>query len=90
MYKIHYTSSFKKDIKRIEKRNYNIKKLKDAIINLSQTGELSYKDYKTHPLKGYYKGYLDSHIQPDWIIIWRKNNNIIEIARTGSHSDLFD
>ena len=89
MYKIHYTSGFKKDIKRIKKRNFDVTKLKDAIQELCQTGNLSYEKYKTHLLKGESKGYYDSHIQPDWIILWRKNNKVIEIARTGSHSDLF-
>ncbi len=89
MYKTIYTGQFKKDVKKIKKRNYDIEEFKKVLKILQETGTLPYEKYKTHLLKGNYKGYYDSHIEPNWLIIWKKTGNIIELARTGTHSDLF-
>ena len=40
MYKIFYTSKFKKDYKTVQKRKYNIDLLREVTILLSQSGEL--------------------------------------------------
>ncbi|HAH22579.1 MAG TPA: hypothetical protein DCL77_02235 [Prolixibacteraceae bacterium] len=38
-----------------------------------------------------YNGYWACHIKPDWLLIWRQNDQIkvIELVLTGTHSDLF-
>ncbi|MCD4793093.1 MAG: type II toxin-antitoxin system YafQ family toxin [Bacteroidales bacterium] len=89
MYEFDLSGVFKKDLKRINKRNFDKKKLQETLNILQETGTLPYEKYKTHLLKGNYKGYYDSHIEPNWLIIWKKTGNIIELARTGTHSDLF-
>ncbi|MEO8149180.1 MAG: type II toxin-antitoxin system YafQ family toxin [Bacteroidia bacterium] len=47
--------------------------------------------YKAHKLRGNYTGFLECHIQSDWLLIWRSDdrNREIHLTRTGSHSDLF-
>jgi mRNA interferase YafQ len=30
------------------------------------------------------------HIEPDWLLIYRVVGNELQLARTGSHSDLFE
>lgn len=44
-------------------------------------------------LIGEYKGYRECHITPDWLLIYRVKNDhsieLLELTRTGSHSDLF-
>jgi mRNA interferase YafQ len=47
--------------------------------------------YKKHELKGKYKGCLECHIDGDFLLIWiDEKNNIIELVRLGSHSELFE
>jgi mRNA interferase YafQ len=47
--------------------------------------------YHDHPLRGNYKGCRECHIDPDWLLIYRIDNDalILTAVRTGSHSDLF-
>lgn len=46
---------------------------------------------KEHLLQGNYAGYLECHIEPDWLLIYRidKAQKDLYFARTGTHSDLF-
>ncbi len=90
MYKINYTTQFKKDYKTIIKRKYDISKLEYVIDLLINNVKLPTK-YKDHILKNNYKNHNDCHILPDWILInfIDKKNKIISLVRTGTHSDLF-
>jgi len=46
---------------------------------------------KDHSLKGNYINCRECHIEPDWLLIYRiENNQDIILVRTGSHSDLFN
>jgi mRNA interferase YafQ len=89
-YSITYTGAFKKDYKRIVKRGYSVELLQAVINMLAADGDLPEK-YYPHPLKGNYTGFLECHIKPDWLLIWKTDsvNKVIELARTGTHSDLF-
>lgn len=90
MYTISFTSQFKKDYKKILKRNYELTYLEEVLQILISGNELP-ANYNYHPLKGKYKNCFDCHLRPDWILIYRKDTqerNII-LVRTGTHSDLF-
>ena len=90
MFTLGYTKQFKKDYKRIEKQNKDLKKLHKVFILLEETGDLTADKYKTHQLKGDYKDHREAHISPDWLIIWLPQaDNKISLVRTGSHSELF-
>ena len=54
-------------------------------------GEVLDATYKDHKLIGNYLGCRECHIKPDLLLIYRINNDILELAltRVGSHSDLF-
>jgi mRNA interferase YafQ len=41
-------------------------------------------------LKGEWKHYRDLHIEPDWILIYRVEGPELSLARTGTHSDVFN
>lgn len=47
--------------------------------------------YNNHALHGKYRGYMECHIQPDWLLVWKYENDklILYLADTGTHSDLF-
>ncbi|WP_336016540.1 type II toxin-antitoxin system YafQ family toxin [Fusobacterium polymorphum] len=89
-YTVKMTNKFKKDYKIIEKQGKNIKKLVEVIEMLAKGKQLDSK-YKDHSLIGNYKGYRECHIFPDWILIYKHEEDILVLilARTGSHSELF-
>lgn len=45
--------------------------------------------YKDHLLRGNWNGYRDAHIEPDWLLIYRVSGDELQLARTGTHADLF-
>ena len=52
--------------------------------------ELPEKD-KKHKLLGQYNDCLECHIEGDFLLIWiDEENDLIELIRLGSHSELFD
>ncbi len=90
MYKIRPSAKFQKDLKRIQKRGYDITLLKD-VLNLLVNGEILPIKYKDHNLSGNFKGCRECHITPDWLLIYEiaENELILYLTRTGTHSDLF-
>ena len=90
MYKIRPTVKFQKDLKRIQKRGYNISLLTD-VLNILANGEKLPRKYKDHSLIGNYKNCRECHITPDWLLIYEISNEelILYLTRTGTHSDSF-
>ncbi|MEA3331830.1 MAG: type II toxin-antitoxin system YafQ family toxin [Campylobacterota bacterium] len=88
MYTLFRTSSFKKDYKKLTKPNkLLLKEVIEKLVN-AETLEAAYKDHK---LVGNYLGCRECHIKPDLLLIYRIENDILELAltRVGSHSELF-
>ncbi len=90
MYLVKPTSKFQKDLKRIEKRGYNLSLITEVIKKLANGEKLPEKN-KDHSLFGEYSGCRECHITPDWLLIYEIENNelILYLTRTGTHSDLF-
>ena len=78
----------KKDYKKL---NTKEKELLKTIITKLANGEELKEKYKDHSLIGNYLGCKECHIKPDLLLIYRVDNNILELAlvRVGSHSKLF-
>jgi mRNA interferase YafQ len=60
------------------------------IVVLFLAGESLPAGLRGHPLSGGSTGHRDLHIQPDWILIYAVIGDELHLARTGTHSDLFD
>lgn len=90
MLKINYHTSFKKDYKKAQKRGLDMTKLHN-VINMLANGIILPESYKDHQLKGDYAEYRECHIQPDWLLVYKIENDILTLtlAYTGTHSDLF-
>jgi mRNA interferase YafQ len=90
MYSIEFTNRFKKDVKRCQKRGCDLKLLERTIDTLQKKGSLP-QIYNPHILKGRYTGLWECHIKPDWLLIWKQNDNNLTLLfmNTGTHSDLF-
>jgi len=55
-------------------------------------GQTLPEEYNDHQLTGNLKDYRECHIQPDWLLMYciEKNILVLTLQRTGTHSDLFD
>lgn len=87
---IVWTTQFKKDYKQAMKRHLDIDLLDDIIRALANSKMLPNKN-KDHALTGDWVGHRECHIQPDWLLIYRIENDllVLTLSRTGTHSDLF-
>lgn len=85
-----WTTQFKKDYKNAIKRNLNIDLLDDLIRRLANCESLDAK-YRDHSLSGNWQSFRECHITPDWLLIYKIENDklILTLSRTGSHSELF-
>lgn len=89
MLKIKYSGKMKKDLKTCQKRGYNFSLFEEIVDTLQVPEPLKIKN-KDHDLKGNYRGYRECHVAPDWLLVYRQNEEYLELYRTGTHSDLFD
>lgn len=61
-----------------------------VVINMLANGQSIPAEYYPHPLHGNYEGCIECHVQGDFLLIWiDEENNIIELVRLGTHSELF-
>ena len=90
-YTVKPTSQFKKDYKLAMKRGLDISLLEDIIAKLALGESLPEKN-RDHELSGNWNGYRECHILPDWLLIYKLEDNvlILTLARTGTHSNLFN
>ncbi len=90
MYRIERTNSFKKSFKRCLKRGLDPKLFETVVRILQEKGSLPSK-YRPHKLSADYDGAWECHIQPDWLLIWKQDDNLLTLLLidTGTHSDLF-
>ena len=83
-----YTRQFERDLKRLKKRRKNIEKLKIILSTLIQEEALD-SIHKDHKLIGNWLGRRECHIESDWLLIYKTEDDRIIFERTGSHSDFF-
>jgi mRNA interferase YafQ len=90
MYAPVTTNKFDKELRRIAKRNKDLSKLQKVMKQLA-AGEPLAPRHRDHVLIGNYAGRRECHIEPDWLLIYKLDEENAEIIfeRTGSHSDLF-
>jgi len=70
------------------KRGKDLDKLKSLLSLLIYQKPLP-EAYQDHPLRGNWKGCRDAHIEPDWLLLYRVDGEELQLARTGTHADLF-
>jgi mRNA interferase YafQ len=89
-YRIKPSTKFQKDLKRVQKRGYNINLIKEVIRKLAD-GEVLEPKYRDHSLSGDYFNCRECHITPDWLLVYEiyEEELILYLTRTGTHSDLF-
>lgn len=85
---IRQSTQFRRDIKRLKRQGVDLAKLKAVINQLVAQSPLS-ETNRDHLLVGNWKGFCECHIQPDWLLIYRVEDEELQLARTGSHAELF-
>lgn len=89
MLKLIYASQLKKDFKKIRKLPIDdLKEIFDVISLLEKNKTLPAK-YKDHALVSNGLGFRECHIKPDLLLIYRVIESELQLARLGSHSELF-
>lgn len=90
-YELILTGKFKKSLKLAKKRGLDLKLLEKVITMLQNDIPLEEK-YRDHELKGEYRGFRECHIQPYWLLIYLKENDVLTLTLvdTGTHADLFN
>ncbi|MBR6062205.1 MAG: type II toxin-antitoxin system YafQ family toxin [Spirochaetales bacterium] len=87
-YRIILSNHFKKDAKKLSKKQIDKTK---AVIQMIADGEVLPVKYSDHQLKGELKEYRDCHVEPDLVLIYKLEDEILTLTafRVGSHSYLF-
>ena len=89
-YEVKFTNQFKKDLKLAKKQNKDLDKLFEVVNILAEGSTLDAK-YRDHELSGNYKGTRECHVEPDWLLIYEIQNEVLVLVlyRAGTHSELF-
>ena len=90
VYELLKTSRFKAGVKLARKRGLDISLLENVIEKLRLDQPLDAK-HRNHELSGNFKGVWECHIQPDWLLLYLKDNGalVLTLVDTGTHSDIF-
>lgn len=83
-----YLRKFEGELEKAQKRGKDIEKIKAVMKLLVKEVPLPAKN-RNHKLKGEYAGYWECHVEPDWLLVYKKTDTEIIFTRTGTHSDLF-
>jgi mRNA interferase YafQ len=85
---VQSSTAFEKDVERLIRRNKDTEKLKSIIRSFAR-GEKLDSIHRDHKLTGNYYGCRDCHIESDWLLIYKYDEETLFLIRTGTHSDLF-
>jgi mRNA interferase YafQ len=83
-----YTKQFEKDLKRCQRRNKRMEKFKLVAETLIAGDELD-SIHRDHKLIGNFVGRRECHLESDWLLIYKLEEDRIIFERMGTHADLF-
>lgn len=90
MLKIRFSAKIQKDLKRLKKRKGDLEQF-EFVISLLASEQPLPVNHRGHALTGNWGGFRECHVSPDWLLIYRIDQEKSELilTRTGTHSDLF-
>ena len=91
MRKLEPTARFKKDYKAIQKQQIFDQAEFNFVVQQLATDIPLAEKYRDHALHGNFEGARECHINPDWLLIYAKDDDGLRLIlmRTGSHGKLF-
>lgn len=88
-YGIITSNKFNKQLRKIKKQGKDIKKNNYRYQETAngESLEIKYKDHALNDTK-YYKNCRECHIEPDWLLIYKYDNDklFLYLVETGSHA----
>ena len=89
-YELKYTRAFRRGYKRAKKRGLNLSLLGE-IVEMLRCGKKLPKKYADHCLSGDFSQCRECHIQPDWLLVYRIDDDILTLTLmdTGTHAEVF-
>ena len=89
MLRLETTAKFRRDVKLMHKRGYDVTLL-IGIFDRLRAGETLEAKYRDHPLTGNMAGQRECHVRPDWLLIYEVTPEalVLTAVRTGTHADL--
>ncbi len=90
-----YTSQFKRDVKRLERKHVDLEPLYELVdlvlLDTPEAIKTLKRRHMMHTLSGEWSGSRECHIANagDWLVIWREGNGLAVFQRTGSHGEVF-
>jgi len=82
------TKRFERDLRLCKRRGKDLDKLWAIVDRLLAEQPLDSR-HRVHRLSGEWSQAWECHIEPDWLLIWHADEDVLVLARTGTHSDLF-
>jgi mRNA interferase YafQ len=83
------TATFRRDYKRAGRNpHWRLSELQSVIRKLADGAALAPK-HRDHKLSGEFDDCRECHVRPDWLLIYRIDDDGLHLIRTGSHADLF-
>lgn len=92
MREIIFTRRFLRDFRRLKRtvpRHALDYESLEYVLGLLQRGAALPEIFREHELAGDLAGFLECHVDADWLLIYRIARNRVVLHRTGRHSDLF-
>jgi mRNA interferase YafQ len=83
------SKAFERDVKRLRKRGKDMGRLRAVIEALRLRQPLAAR-HRDHALSGYWEGFRDCHVEGDWVLVYRLDEESVYLTRTGTHADLFE
>ena len=90
MYRVKFTTAYKKHYRLMKKRGLDLTLL-DQVVDMLRQGKKLDEKYHDHGLSGKFRGFRECHIQPNWLLIYLTEDDILTLTLidTGTHADLF-
>lgn len=76
-------------MKLTQKRGKDMRKFWGIVEKLQEGVSLEPR-HRPHRLSGIWYPFMECHIEPDWLLIYHVEDDVLYLVRTGTHSDLFD
>jgi len=96
MVELLQSNLYKKELKLMLKRGKSVQKIFDVVTLLFDNANkgiehhlLLPEKYCLHKLSGKYKNHWECHLEPDWLLLYYLDDEVLRLERTGTHSDIF-
>ncbi len=86
--RLRTTRRFERDLKLAGKRGKNLDRLWRIVERLLAREALEPRN-RAHRLSGDWSHAWECHIEPDWLLVWQVDGDILLLVRTGTHAGLF-